>query len=69
MKIFCKHDWKVLLETTTKSKFEASMEVLGKTNIEKKISLPHQLCCAKRMHIQIIVCPKCGKLKRFTSIL
>jgi len=60
----CKHIWRLLSEVTTESKFEHSLRVLGKIN-----SLPGQLACAKRKHIQVVVCNECGKLKRFVEVL
>lgn len=62
----CNHEWKVLSETVTKSKYEDSLKVSAEV-LAKSVNLPHQLCCADRKHIQIVVCDKCGKLKRFVE--
>jgi len=61
--MFCKHKWEVLSETVTKSKFEIATQI---ENL-KTVTLPWQLCCAKRKHIQIVTCSGCGKLKRFVE--
>ena len=61
--MFCRHEWKLLSETTTKSKFESSMEALPSG--AQKMQLPWQLCDADRKHIQTFSCEKCGKLKRY----
>lgn len=62
MKLFCKHEWKVLSEITIKSKLEVVVqELVGCSN------LPWQLADADRKHIQVFVCDKCGKLKRFVE--
>jgi len=62
----CKHDWKVLSETTTDSVFDNAMKTM-KSTTEGKMTLPHQLCRGERKHIQIVVCNKCGALKRFVT--
>jgi len=64
--MFCKHEWKVLSETTTQSKFECA---LGAVNgiADGKIDIPSQMACAVRKYIQIVSCDKCGKLKRFVE--
>lgn len=64
--LFCKHEWKMLSEITTKSKYESSMEIIKKSGLTKT-TLPWQLCDASRQHIQTFVCNKCGKLKRFVE--
>ena len=62
--IFCKHDWVILSETTTKSKFEASMSVLGSAG---EVDIPGHMCGTDRKHIQVFTCKKCGKLHRFVE--
>jgi hypothetical protein len=64
--MLCKHEWKILSETVTKSKFECAMEVIGTLG---KGTIPHQMSCANRKHIQVFACDKCGKLKRFVEQL
>lgn len=66
--MFCKHNWKVLSETVTKSKYEVAMDAMKTQGGVGKVKLPWQLCCAERKHIQIVVC-KCGKLKRFVTVI
>lgn len=63
--MFCKHDWKLLSDTTTKSKFEVATEAFG--NGPMRIKLPWQMSDAGRKHIQVFTCNKCGKLKRFVE--
>lgn len=65
--MLCKHEWEVLSETTTKSKFEHAMSQFGTGATE--LNIPHQMCCAERKHIQIVTCKKCGKLKRFVETI
>jgi hypothetical protein len=63
--MFCKHDWKLLSETVTKSKLEvATSQFSGGAG---KLRLPWQLCDADRKHIQAFTCSKCGKFKRFVE--
>ena len=62
MKMFCKHEWKILSETTTKSRIEVMSEVL---NSMSKISGLYDP--VSRKFIQIVYCVKCGKLKRFVE--
>lgn len=64
--MFCKHDWKILSEVTTKSQFEVTTEALDKSGCTKG-KIPHQMCCADRKFIQVVQCTKCGKLKRFVE--
>jgi hypothetical protein len=66
--MFCKHEWKVLSETVTLSKFESSMKAWEGIS-PSKITLPSQLCDAERKHIQIVTCDKCGKLHRFVETI
>jgi len=63
--MFCNHEWKLLSETVTKSKYESSLEVSGK--FMTSVNLPHQMCCADRKYIQVFTCDKCGTLKRFVE--
>ena len=66
--MFCKHEWKMLSETVTKSKFEVATEAMGKYNASSS-KLPWQLCNAERKHIQTFACSKCGKLTRFVTTI
>ena len=65
--MFCKHNWKLLTEVTTKSKFELSIVVLSASRIASSSEIPPQLCDGKRKHIQTFTCTKCGKLQRFVE--
>lgn len=67
--MFCKHEWQMISETTTESKFESSMEAMKNAGVSSIKTLPHQLCDGKRKHIQAFVCKKCGKLKRFVETI
>ncbi len=64
--MFCKHEWIILSETVTKSKYESTIEAIGGLAVGKT-KLPWQLCNADRKHIQVFTCNKCGKLKRFVE--
>lgn len=58
--IFCKHEWKMISETTTKSQLEHMKE--NNFNPEEI-----NMFALKRKHIQVVTCSKCGKLKRFVE--
>jgi len=62
--IFCKHDWVILSETTTKSKFEVAISLLQGSG---EVDIPGQMCKADRKFIQVFTCKKCGKLQRFVE--
>ena len=64
--MFCKHEWKVLSETTTESRLELSIRAMSEANLNIS-TLPWQLCDAERTHIQIMVCEKCGEIKRYSE--
>lgn len=66
MKMFCKHDWKILSEKTTQSQFEHALSQIQKA-ATGSITVPRQMCDASRKFIQIVTCTKCGKLKRFVE--
>lgn len=58
--IFCKHEWMIISETTTKSQFEHMKEHGFTPNKVNGFAL-------ERKHIQVVICIKCGKLKRFVE--
>ena len=58
--MFCRHDWKMISETTTKSRVEVLREC-GCSSL-KGLFEP-----VNRKHIQVFSCEKCGKLKRFVE--
>lgn len=62
----CIHEWELVSETTTKSKFEHSVEVSRK-NLSESIKLPWQLCDGDRKLIQVLTCKKCGRLHRYVE--
>lgn len=64
--MFCRHDWEILSETTSKSKFEVATECLSNRGTSK-VTIPHQMCDATRTLVQIVACNKCGKLRRFVT--
>jgi len=64
--MFCKHEWMLISETVTKSKYEVAIQELKAAGV-KTISLPWQLSDADRKHIQVFSCEKCGKFKRFVE--
>jgi hypothetical protein len=70
--MFCKHQWEILSETTTKSGFEVAVEAISQIDTPKtlhkfNIKIPEQVTCAERKYIQVFKCDKCGKLKRFVE--
>lgn len=65
--MLCKHKWELLSETVTESVFEHSMKIAKVSTTQ--INLPGQLCDGERKHIQVFVCGKCGKLKRFVETI
>lgn len=66
---WCKHDWKLMTETTTKSKYEVATESVATEFLAgcTEMKLPWQLCDAERKHIQVFSCIHCGKMKRFVE--
>lgn len=68
MRLFCKHDWKVLSEKEMESVFERTVKTLNEACNEVR-SLPHQLCHGERKYIAICSCDKCGKIKKFVETL
>lgn len=66
MKIFCNHEWEILSDTTTESKFEHARRICDNTGAVS-VKIPHQMCQADRKNIQILSCSKCGKLKRYVT--
>ena len=65
MSMFCKHEWKVLSETTTESQAEQFARLSGYF-IKPKNSGQLELLTARK-HICVVTCTKCGKLKRFVE--
>ena len=67
MSIFCKHEWKVVSEAVTESKFQHAMKSIDESSASGSVRIPWQMTDAERKHIQVIACDKCGKLKRFVE--
>jgi hypothetical protein len=65
--MFCNHQWRVLSESVTASKFEHAVSVVKGDGSLGKLSVPAQMSCAERKHIAVFACDKCGKLKRFVE--
>ena len=63
-KLFCKHDWEVLSDITTKSQIEHIMDVAP--NISN-YSYPGYCNLALRKRILIYKCNKCGKLEKLVE--
>jgi hypothetical protein len=69
--MFCKHDWEIISEKMTESKWEHTLKVL-QTHIGERLNkgnIPWQLCDATRKLIQIVVCRKCGKIQKFVEYI
>lgn len=58
--IFCKHDWQILSEITSKS----PMECAEKSGI---ILTKGPSAIVTRKLVQIVSCKKCGKIKKFVT--
>lgn len=59
MKWFCKHEWKMISETITRSEAEVIAEIPNLKSING--------CDFGRKIIQVVSCTKCGKLERFVD--
>jgi hypothetical protein len=67
--MFCNHQWNVLSESVTQSKFEHAMTMIRSGGAIGNFTVPSQMSCAERKHIAVFVCDKCGKLKRFVEAI
>ena len=61
----CKHDWQMISEVTTKSKYELIGESTG--NVPGLSNWSQLSPITDRKFIQTLRCSKCGKLKRFVE--
>ena len=61
---FCKHDYKLISETTTQSKLEHAIVL---NNVRGRVSGSGNPTILERKHIQVFTCSKCGNLKRFVE--
>ena len=71
--MFCKHEWKVLSEKTTKSKLD-QLNAGGLSNLKANGALILELTSGallleltSRKHILTITCEKCGDIKQFVN--
>jgi hypothetical protein len=64
--MLCKHEWELINQVITQSKFEHAMNQMKEFD-KGSAKLPWQLCSAERKVIQIFTCKKCGKLKKFVD--
>ena len=62
--LFCKHDWELISKETTKSNVQAILE----SNSNAK-NFKYLYTDLQRYLIQIVVCKKCGKIKKFEDQL
>lgn len=62
--MFCKHEWKVLSETVTKSSIESVLQATKDAGLTLG---NYKGGCSDRKHIQTFACSKCGKFKRFVE--
>ena len=60
----CQHEWEILSEKTTESPLEHSSQY-GMRGSKLDMCAVQQLTARKL--IQIVTCPKCGKLQRFVT--
>ena len=58
--MFCRHKWKMVSETVTKSQWEVFIDTVQGVIEGVRPDL-------SRKHIQIVSCEKCGKLHRFVE--
>lgn len=66
MRIFCRHDYELISETTTTSGIEHTLKVLNEFG-RAVDSMKGGGLTADRKHIQVFTCKKCGNLKRFVE--
>jgi len=64
-----KHDYVVLSETTTKSRFQRALEAIeaNEGKYSRSTCVPHQLCHDNGKFIQILKCTTCGKIQRYVE--
>ena len=67
-KLFCKHEWEILSETTTESTFEMATRAINNSGATQG-RLPWQLCDGDHKHIIVASCSKCGKIKKYVTEL
>ena len=65
MNLFCKHKYKVVQETTTESKAEQRIRLVGSIPAERN-TLDFEMFFKKK-HITTLVCEECGKVKRYVE--
>lgn len=62
--MFCKHEWKVISEVTTTSKYE-QLNRGGLSNLKANGALILELMACN--HILTVTCEKCGEIKQFVN--
>lgn len=63
--LFCKHDYELISEVTTKSRYEHAFDVAaayGANDVKHTLDL-------ERKFIQVLVCNKCGNVKRYSTVI
>ena len=63
-KLFCKHNWELISKETTKS----NVQVILEANYNPK-NFKYLYSDLQRYLIQIVVCKRCGKIKKFKDQL
>ena len=67
-KITCKHDWILLSETISESKFQHALTTVRNLGGKCKYKWQDDLDTTRK-HIQICTCKKCGKIKRYVEVI
>ena len=62
MRIFCKHEWSVIVDKVTESPFQNAVGCLEAKGYN--VDIPHQMCQTERQSITILSCVKCGKVDK-----
>ena len=68
--MFCRHKWEIISEKICESSFEHAMKEVAKLGqLAKSIKMSLDMANTDRKLIQIVTCAKCGKIKKFESII
>lgn len=73
-KLSCSHEWEIVSDTTSESKFEHDIKIITNHNVSWEGMYGRQLpwyyaIDSRRTHQTILTCTKCGKLKSYTNKL